>query len=239
MGLALIVLPVMLKITAPYGRHTTAKWGPLVNNRLGWFIMEMPVIVIFTCLFFGGDAEKTVPVYIFYLLFMVHYFHRVFIFPLRLRGKNRRMPLVVVLLAIAFNLCNGFFNGYWFGVLNDFYYPTAWLKDWRFIFGVLFFTTGMYLNITSDQRLISLRNETREYSIPYGGFFRFVSCPNLLGEIIEWLGWALMCWCLPAISFALWTLANLIPRALDHHRWYNNYFKEYPKERKAVFPFLL
>jgi 3-oxo-5-alpha-steroid 4-dehydrogenase 1 len=49
-----------------------------------------------------------------------------------------------------------------------------------------------------------------------------------------------MAWNLPALSFAVWTAVNLIPRALDHHKWYKSYFKEeYPKQRKAVIPFLL
>ncbi|MEX2589838.1 MAG: hypothetical protein WD334_06510, partial [Chitinophagales bacterium] len=74
---------------------------------------------------------------------------------------------------------------------------------------------------------------------PNGGLFRYVSSPNLFGEIIEWTGWALMTWSMPTLSFAIWTWANLLPRALDHHRWYNSYFKEYPKERKAVIPFVL
>jgi hypothetical protein len=34
-------------------------------------------------------------------------------------------------------------------------------------------------------------------------------------------------------------LANLLPRALAHHRWYKQRFPEYPSERKAIFPFLL
>jgi len=32
--------------------------------------------------------------------------------------------------------------------------------------------------------------------------------------------------------------ANLIPRALDHHRWYKEQFEDYPPERKALLPFL-
>jgi hypothetical protein len=48
-----------------------------------------------------------------------------------------------------------------------------------------------------------------------------------------------MAWNLPAFSFALWTAVNLIPRALDHHRWYLKTFPDYPKERKAVIPFLV
>jgi len=240
MAIAVIILPFLLKITVPYGRHTTNTWGPLLNNRLSWVLMEVPVVIVFSWLFFSGDAEKTLPVYIFYSLFMLHYFHRIFIFPFIIKGKNKKTPLVIILFATVFNLLNGFFNGYWFGYLNDFHYGISWLTDWRFILGVVLFFAGMYINITSDQTLINLRKGGKTgYYIPYGGMFKYVSSPSLFGEIIEWLGWAMMSWCLPSFSFALWTIANLIPRARDHHRWYHRKFKDYPKERKAVIPFLI
>lgn len=239
MGIAVITVPFLLKVTVPYGRHSTNTWGPMINNRFGWFIMEVPVIIVFSVLFFMGDAEKTLPSYIFYGLFMLHYLNRVFVFPLQLKGKKKQMPLVVAVSAIFFNLGNGFFNGYWFGYLSP-TYDLSWLLDWRFILGAMLFFTGMAINVRADQRLIALRAGGKTgYYIPHGGLFKYISSPNLFGEIIEWMGWAMMSWCLPAFSFALWTLANLLPRAIDHHRWYKRRFKEYPKERKALIPFLI
>ena len=38
--LAVIVFFILLKITAPYGRHSSKKWGPQISNRLGWIIMD-------------------------------------------------------------------------------------------------------------------------------------------------------------------------------------------------------
>jgi steroid 5-alpha reductase family enzyme len=76
------------------------------------------------------------------------------------------------------------------------------------------------------------------YKIPKSGLFRWVSCPNHFGEIVEWSGFALICWNLPALSFAIWTAANLIPRAVSHHNWYREKFEDYPLRRKAVLPFL-
>jgi len=149
------------------------------------------------------------------------------------------MPWLIVLLALFFNFSNGFFNGYWFGTLSP-VYAVSWFWSWQFILGSVLFFTGMYINISSDQALLNLRKgEKKGYYIPYGGLFEKVSSPNLMGEIIEWSGWALMGWCLPAFSFALWTVANLLPRALDHHRWYHRYFSNYPRERKALFPGIL
>jgi hypothetical protein len=56
---------------------------------------------------------------------------------------------------------------------------------------------------------------------------------------VEWLGFALMVNSLPAFSFFIWTVANLVPRALHNHAWYQEKFEDYPEKRKAVIPFLL
>ena len=69
--------------------------------------------------------------------------------------------------------------------------------------------------------------------------FRLISCPNHFGEILEWIGYFLIAFNFAALSFALWTFFNLVPRALNHHEWYNEYFDNYPKKRKAVLPYLL
>ena len=43
--------------------------------------------------------------------------------------------------------------------------------------------------------------------------------PNHFGEIVEWIGFAILSWSLPAFAFAIWTMANLVPRSLNHHQW--------------------
>jgi hypothetical protein len=239
-GLGILLFPLLLKITVPYGRHTKNRnWGPCANIKLAWFLMEINVIVVFSWLFFTGPVEKTLPLYIFYGAFILHYINRTFVFPLQMKNNGNRMPWIVVLLGILFNLINGFFNGYWFGWLTP-VYPQEWLQDPRFIIGAILFITGMMINISADQKLLHLRKGGRKgYYIPYGGLFEYISSPNLFGEIIEWLGWAMMSWCLSSFSFAVWTIVNLIPRALDHHRWYKRNFPDYPGNRRAIFPFLL
>ena len=95
------------------------------------------------------------------------------------------------------------------------------------------------MNRWADLNLRGLRRPGETgYNIPYGGLFVWVSCPNYLGEIIEWFGWALATWSLSGLAFAAWTLANLAPRARSHHAWYHANFPEYPAERKALFPLI-
>ena len=96
----------------------------------------------------------------------------------------------------------------------------------------------MYINRYSDNMLISLRQANKQYQIPRGGIFRYISCPNHFGEIVDWIGFAIIALSLGSLSFALWTSFNLIPRAMNHHNWYKNNFKDYPKDRRAVIPFI-
>ena len=63
-----------------------------------------------------------------------------------------------------------------------------------------------------------------------------MACPNYLGEIIEWAGFAIATWSLPGLAFALMTAANLVPRAGANWLWYRRTFPEYPPERKALIP---
>jgi steroid 5-alpha reductase family enzyme len=78
--------------------------------------------------------------------------------------------------------------------------------------------------------------EDAEYRLPDEGLFRWISCPNYFGEIVEWTGWAVATWSLAGLSFALWTVANLAPRAWANHQWYLRHMPEYPRERKALVP---
>ena len=158
------------------------------------------------------------------------------------------------------------------------------------------------------------------YIIPTGGLFSVISCPNLAGEMVEWIGYALACFgvtllimtidvirsallffepstewtflsqrnesfasmhhnehtnadislnqffsvndgftklhyvytlcsdvwrqyavhCLPAVSFAVYVVANLVPRAVASHQWYLRKFGQDYKQlnRKAFLPYI-
>ena len=99
------------------------------------------------------------------------------------------------------------------------------------------FVSGFIINRWADRKLRGLRKagETA-YQIPFGGLYQYISCPNYLGEIVEWCGWALATWSLAGLTFAIWTIANLAPRARSNHRWYREHFSAYPPERRALVP---
>lgn len=237
LGLAVFIL--LLFITAPYGRHSRKDWGPSVPNRTGWFVMEFPSLLVFIlCFLFGPNAIQPVT-WIFFTLYVSHYTNRSVVYPWRTRTSGKKMPLVVVMMAVCFNLVNGFLNGYYFSAFSR-EYTWEWLVDARFIIGIILFAGGVFLNWWSDQILLNLRKGGKKgYFIPEGGLFKWISCPNFTGEILEWTGFAIMTWSPAALVFALWTFFNLVPRALDHHKWYRTSFPDYPSQRKAIIPHLL
>jgi protein-S-isoprenylcysteine O-methyltransferase Ste14 len=238
-GFGLIVFAVLLFVSAPYGRHVRKGWGPSIPNRLGWVLMELPSMLCFATFFLLGPGKPAPVTWLFFAVWIAHYTNRSLIFPFRTRTKGKTMPLVISLFAVIFNLVNGSLNGFY---LSNFraQYTADWLVDPRFITGAVVLALGVIINVRSDRKLLRLRNSAGNgYKIPYGGFFNYVSCPNFFGEILEWTGFAIMVWNPAGLAFALWTFFNLLPRGLDHHRWYRQNFEDYPKERKAVVPFLV
>ena len=224
-------------ISAPYGRHVRSGWGPKLPNWLGWLLMESISAIGFLVTFVVGAAPRTAVLWIFLLMWEGHYIHRSFIYPFMLRDGQKKMPIAITLMAVVFNLSNSYMNGRYLFHFSAGRYTTGWLLDPRFILGAILFITGFTINRWADDTLRGLRKPGETgYKIPHGGLYRYISCPNYFGEIIEWIGWAVATWSLPGLIFAIWTFANLAPRAVSHHRWYHDHFSEYPQERKALIP---
>ena len=231
----------LLFIDAPYGKRDRDGWGPGINVRLGWFLMEVPSFLFFGWFYLQGEhALSLVPVILF-LMFEIHYFHRSFIYPLQIKVKpGAKERIIILCAAMPFNSANGYLNGSYISQHADHLYNNSWLIDPRFIGGFLLFVSGFSLAKYSDSILQNLRKPGETgYKIPYGGAYRYVSCPNYLGELLQWCGFALASWSLAGLAFVAFTAANLIPRALTSHRWYKENFSDYPTNRKAVIPFIL
>jgi len=231
--IALIVLPINLIYKAPYGKHSTKKWGKSIDNKTGWILMELPALLTCPLIYFTITEEINLNV-VFIVLWIIHYFNRTVIYPLRIKTKGKKIPIAIVASAFFFNMVNGILNGYFLTLLQF-----ESISELYLILGLIIFIIGFYINISSDNLLIKLRTNQKGYVIPNGKLFNYVSCPNFFGEIIEWLGFAIMTLNPGSLSFLIWTICNLIPRSKAHHKWYKENFENYPKKRKAVIPYLL
>jgi len=234
--LAAISALTLLFVAAPYGRHARAGWGPAIPSTLGWIVMESPSAIVMAVCWASGPRRSNPVAVVLAAGWIGHYLYRSFVFPWIRRGGSRPMPVSIALMACVFNVGNAYLNGRWLFALGP-ERGVEWLTGPRFVIGAALFAAGFATHVRADRLLARLRapGET-QYKIPRGFLFEHVSCPNYLGEIVEWIGWALAAWSLAGLSFASWTIANLAPRALAHHRWYRETFPDYPPVRRAIVP---
>ena len=236
LGLAGITFIALQFVTAPYGRHVKKGWGSLIPNQLGWFLMELPSFAImFLCWIW---SESSYYAQMLFGIWSMHYFLRTFVFPFRIKTKGKKMPISIMWSGVLFNIINAGINAYYLSVLE--HYSSDHFYSWNFYLGAFLFGMGFLGNQISDTMLIRLRTDKdQSYKIPRGFLFKYVSCPNHFFEIMEWAGFAIMAWSLPALCFLAWTAANLLPRAMKHHQWYLDHFPDYPENRKSIIPFVL
>ena len=226
--------------TNPYGKFKKETEKFTIASLPGWLIMEFPCLVAFALTFSLSKHRGALVPLVFLCLWQTHYLYRSIIFPLRMRDRKKRMPLMAVVVGFVFNCINGFLNGYAIGNLSPHLLDSQWLLTPYFIIGIILMITGVSINIHSDNVLRNLRKPGETgYKIPYGGMYRFISAPNYFGEIVEWCGLAIATLTPAALSFAIFSFSNLFPRAIAHHRWYLKTFENYPKERKAIIPSII
>ena len=237
--LGALTVPGLVFLTAPYGRHAKEGWGPKVMSRIGWILMEGPATLLIAACFFIAPHPPSPVAWFFLVMWEIHYVNRAFIFPFKMRGGDKPMPLIIAFFGLTFQLINGYLNGRGLTLFGP-QYTLAWLYDPRFLVGTAMFFGGLLINQQSDRILINLRKPGETgYKIPTGGFYRWVSCPNYFGEMLEWSGFAVATWSPAGLAFALWTAANLVPRAFSHHKWYRETFPDYPRERRAILPLII
>ncbi|KAM6916175.1 3-oxo-5-alpha-steroid 4-dehydrogenase 2b isoform 3-T3 [Xenentodon cancila] len=215
------------KAQTSYGRHMTlSSEARTVPARLAWFLQEMPALLMPLLLMLPLHTSSSLGKHLLLRTFCLHYFQR-----------GQPFPLGVMVAAAFFCLLNGFLQGHY--LLHCAQFDDEWFAGYRYNIGLMIFYIGMAINIHSDYILRNLR-KTKEivYRIPKGGLFEFVSGANYLGEIVEWFGYAVATWSLPTLSFSVFSLCFIGPRAHYHHRFYQEKFEEYPKFRKALIPFI-
>ena len=221
--------------SAPYGRHIKNGWGIDIPARLGWIVMESPCVILMIAFSITVKGQLETIHQIFLLLWLTHYVHRSFIYPFAVKMTNQKMPISIALSAFFFNIINVSIQA--FGIFYFTEYASDWMLSPTFIAGLSLFLIGMFINLRSDYYIASMKKRKGPgYHIPNGFLYKYISAPNYFGEIIEWLGWAILTWSISGVIFLIWVIANLFPRAISHHKWYKNKFENYPQNRKAIIP---
>ncbi len=238
--LAIVVFISLYFVKAGYGIFQSSSWGIAINNKAGWVLMEAPVFFVMLYLFICSNQKFQITPLIFFLLFELHYFQRSFIFPFLIRGKSK-MPVAILLMGIIFNLLNGFIQAEWlFYLAPKDLYSSSWLLSLPFILGTIIFFLGLSINIHSDWVIRHLRKPgDKNHYLPQKGIYTLVTSGNYFGELLEWIGFALLTLSPAAWVFVLWTFANLAPRAHAIRKKYREEFgTEAVGKRKRLIPYI-
>ncbi len=223
---------------APYGRYVRPGFGPGLPPRLAWFSMAAPGLGLFGYVIWEAPALGQVVPSILIGFWLAHFAHRCLVHPLQIRSRVR-VPLAVVALGVLVCSALAYVNAHAVGGWGR-EYPVRWLWSVRFLYGTLVFGTGFVVNRYADWKLCRLRTESgQDRALPRGGVFDELACPNYLGEMMMWIGWAILTWSKAGFAMAAISVATLVPRGYSHLLWYRRTFREYPPSRRAVIPFLL
>ena len=239
--LGLICFFALYFIPAGYGKLIDKKWGFSFNNKTAWTLMECPTLIVMFYLLCTLDYEHRPVRVLLASFFILHYIQRTLIFPALLKGKSK-MPILIVLMGMLFNTVNTLLIGLWIFYFSPAeMYSRAWLSDPRFIAGSVLFFAGMFINISSDAYIRSLRkNGSSKHYYPSRGMYRYITSANYFGELVEWLGFAVLTWSSAGFLFVFWTACNLVPRS---DTIYKKYAETFPDEvshykPKRIIPFL-
>ncbi|MGN1046146.1 MAG: DUF1295 domain-containing protein [Candidatus Cryptobacteroides sp.] len=245
--MAIIVYIALFYFKAGYGYLSGNNWGPKISNRTAWVLMEAPafLFLLYYTLDFAASGTDTgnsrTVLFTMAGFFLLHYFQRSFIFPFLMRGRSK-MPVAIMLMGMTFNTLNSYFIGAWlYRYAPEGMYTTEWFASPQFIIGTVIFFTGMLINLDSDNVIRHLRKpgDTKHY-IPKKHLYKYVTSANYFGELTEWVGYAILTWSPAGLLFAIWTYANLAPRAKSLTEKYEAEFGDEYKElnKKHLIPFI-
>ncbi|CAL8113982.1 unnamed protein product [Orchesella dallaii] len=112
------------------------------------------------------------------------------------------------------------------------------------ICGIVTFLLANYLQHRAHVGLANLRKGKDKVSsghkIPRGELFEYISNPNYFAEILIYcalaglFGFKNSSW----NYCTIWVISNQIVSGIMNHIWYIKTFKDYPKQRKAIIPFV-
>ncbi|THH21643.1 hypothetical protein EUX98_g8314 [Antrodiella citrinella] len=212
--------------------------GPLVIHPLIYYLPK---------LIYGGSVQHSMVSQYTYAMVMLHFAKRELETLFVHRFSNGTMPF--------FNIFKNS-GHYWFfsGICLAYsVYSPAYSSSSPFIrntfredptFLMACFAIWVFAEISNFSAHMTLRNlrpaGTRKRSIPYGYGFSLVSYPNYFFELLGWTVIAVMTGSYAAYVFLLIAGYTQTVWAIKKHRNYKKEFgKEYPKDRKVIFPFIL
>lgn len=226
-----------------------------LGPQIGWttvFFWEYfgPLLMYHLCYFrpsllYGSDASRKIEpiVHIAAICWTVHYVKRILETFFVHRFSKGTMPIRNLFKNCSYYWAFAFFISYY--VNHPLYTPASFGKL-QMYFGLIGFILSEIGNFSIHIALRNLRPPgSRERKIPrptsnpFTCLFDFLSCPNYFYEVLSWVFFSIMTQCLAALLFTLAGFYQMAVWALQKHKNYKKDFPDYPRQRKAIVPFLL
>ncbi|KAE8692425.1 Steroid 5-alpha-reductase DET2 [Hibiscus syriacus] len=142
-------------LQAPYGKHNRSHHlssSGLVLHGKPHPLAHSPALPLRPTFFQPKSLILIYP-------FLLHYFNRTVLYPLRLsrNGNGEGFPVSIALTAFGFNLLNAYLQARWVSHYKDDYERDG-LFWWKFLCGLLIYGDGMWVNIWADEVLVGLKN---------------------------------------------------------------------------------
>ncbi|OAD52383.1 putative polyprenol reductase [Eufriesea mexicana] len=107
------------------------------------------------------------------------------------------------------------------------------------------FVLSSYIQLKTNFILSNLRQNkdgkinSTVYKIPYGGLFEYISGALQITEMIIYVTLSIILWQSSTYHYiTIWVLINQTCTAVFTHKWYIQTFKNYPKSRKILLPYI-
>jgi 3-oxo-5-alpha-steroid 4-dehydrogenase len=229
-GAILVIGEATGRLRLPYSKFRT---GAGVNSRAGLALAYASPLFVYVVLWVEGGSPRTLYHLAVFGAFLFHFVRRIFEVSV-VNSYSRPTPLRALML-IAF-LYGGVAASCAFFQVRTSGQPTS---QPIFILGVLTFAFGEVLNGYHHWLLARLRPlGVLIYVVPRHGLFGWVACPHYLGEILSFVGYAMMSDLLPVWGNALVAAAYLSARANSTLSWYRREMPlQIPSRWRRLVPF--
>jgi 3-oxo-5-alpha-steroid 4-dehydrogenase len=208
----LVVGEVSGRLRLPYSKFGT---GVGVNSQTGLALAYTTPIIIYVAFWIEGGAPQS-PYHLVVLgTFLFHFIRRILeilFVSTYSRPTSLRALVPIALLYGGAAASSAFFQ------VHTSAQPTS---SPTFVLGTVVFGLGELLNGYHHWLLGRLRLQgVHTYVAPHGGLFGWVASPHYFGEILSFVGYAMMSDLLPVWGNALVVFAYLSARANSTLKWY-------------------
>lgn len=222
----------------PYGKtytRGTSLLGLEITDRVAVIIANLPgpVIFLYAQLYYPNGDVTSIPS----LLYLGHYVHRTLIYPWFRKTSSKVWPLETLIYFAVTNFLLGitFARGLIFGGTR---HHIAIQCACAVVFIACAIVAGVH-----DYKLCALRRAgDNGYQIPQGLLFTWISGPNYLFELLQWVAYLVF---LPFGFYTavtgIWVAVNVTGRAeANHDAYVKKLFKngKYPEDRAPYVPFV-